>query len=276
MTEDKREGDELFEDLDKFFAPIKDVDWDEPEEAGSGRPSEEHVAVRADAPSEGASDALEDDDDEAWYDTTMLEPVSGLMDDDDGLSQPETVRILDADEVAGPPDDIDQGDLFSPEPSPVPATSMDPSDEDLQAAAEHFAGSLRSEQYDTAPIAGYDLDDGGADEERGDLLSDLGAEEVEHDILSDLHEPAEASRTVVVGAEGISGPSWQEPAAVEVGADLERRGPNPGERDVPAAFMTGLILAGVALASRPKRVAGGLEPARPMTLEPVCEPAATR
>jgi phosphatidate cytidylyltransferase len=54
---------------------------------------------------------------------------------------------------------------------------------------------------------------------------------------------------VVVGGEGISGPSWQEPAAVEVGAELDRRGPQPGERDVPAAFMTGVLLAGVALAA---------------------------
>ena len=52
------------------------------------------------------------------------------------------------------------------------------------------------------------------------------------------------SRTIVVGAEGLGGPSWQEPAAVEVGADLDRRG---AERDVPAAFLTGIVLAGVAL-----------------------------
>ena len=34
VADDKRDGDDLFEDLDKFFAPIKDVDWDEP---GVGR-----------------------------------------------------------------------------------------------------------------------------------------------------------------------------------------------------------------------------------------------
>jgi phosphatidate cytidylyltransferase len=55
-------------------------------------------------------------------------------------------------------------------------------------------------------------------------------------------------RTVVVGAEGISGPSWQEPAAVEVGAEIDRRGPS-GDRDVPAAFMTGVGLAAVAVVS---------------------------
>ncbi len=33
MPDDEHESDDLFEDLDKFFAPIKDVEWDEPEEA---------------------------------------------------------------------------------------------------------------------------------------------------------------------------------------------------------------------------------------------------
>ena len=84
---------------------------------------------------------------------------------------------------------------------------------------------------------------GGPDPDR-DLLSELGApEDVEESLLSDLEERSPA-RTVVVGAEGFSGPSWQEPAAVEVGGELERRGPGPGERDVPAAFLTGVLLAG--------------------------------
>ena len=33
MANDKGDGEDLFEDLDKFFAPIRDVDWDEPEES---------------------------------------------------------------------------------------------------------------------------------------------------------------------------------------------------------------------------------------------------
>ena len=43
---DEKNGDELFEDLDKFFAPIRDVDWDEPEEPAAVTPAEEHVSVR--------------------------------------------------------------------------------------------------------------------------------------------------------------------------------------------------------------------------------------
>ena len=47
-----------------------------------------------------------------------------------------------------------------------------------------------------------------------------------------------------VGQEGLGGPSWQEPTALEVGAEPERRGTG---RDVPMAFLTGLVLAGLAI-----------------------------
>jgi phosphatidate cytidylyltransferase len=85
----------------------------------------------------------------------------------------------------------------------------------------------------------------GGEPAAGDILSDLGADDVEEELLSDMDETS-SPRTVVVGSEGITGPSWQEPAAVEVGAEIDRKGP-AGDRDVPAAFMTGLILAGVAV-----------------------------
>ena len=88
MADDKRDGDDLFEDLDKFFAPIKDVDWDEPD--ASRRPADPERGARRRAggdpqsadrarrePEEpvgpavaDAADVVEDDDDdEAWYDT---------------------------------------------------------------------------------------------------------------------------------------------------------------------------------------------------------------
>jgi phosphatidate cytidylyltransferase len=69
---------------------------------------------------------------------------------------------------------------------------------------------------------------------------------VEQEILADLEEPA-APRTVRVGREGLGGPSWQEPTAVEVGGlEAEAR---PPARDVPAAFLTGLVLAALAIGS---------------------------
>jgi phosphatidate cytidylyltransferase len=85
----------------------------------------------------------------------------------------------------------------------------------------------------------------------GTLLGELGPDEVEHDILADLGEAEPEPETVIVGAgaEGLGGPSWQEPGAVEVEGDFERRGPEPGERDVPAAFLTGVVLAIASLAA---------------------------
>ena len=257
MANDKGDGEDLFEDLDKFFAPIRDVDWDEPEEATERTPHESHVEVRSEEPPEGtqelpARDVAEEGtadggSDDTWDDSAALEPI------DDTLGEPvpdeaggDDVVVIDGGEFA------DAGgserDVF--EPDETSSLEGEPSEEDLEAAAAHFSGSLAGDSsYATEPVDAL----GGS--EVGDLLSDLGAppsassEDVEADLLSDLQDPDAAPRTVVVGGEGVSGPSWQEPAAVEVGADLDRRGPQGGERDVPAAFMTGVLLAGVALAA---------------------------
>ena len=56
MANDKGDGEDLFEDLDKFFAPIRDVDWDEPEEATERTPHESHVEVRSEEPPEGTQE----------------------------------------------------------------------------------------------------------------------------------------------------------------------------------------------------------------------------
>ena len=324
MANDERRGDDLFEDLDKFFAPIKDVDWDEREAATPSTPQEEHVAVRSEPASSGAvapaqppatptgappspaapSSAgphgtepepepsgppadgpdvasvsapemtpaqpvdLGEHEDEAWYDTGVLETVASLEDDDDAgpSDEPDDASVRIVPGSASAPID-DQADLFGDDDddawptdetaATAPTAPEQPSEEDLEAAAEHFAGSIRSEErYDTAPLEGGALvfeDDEAPVDSEADLLADLGAgptdpAAVEEELLADLER--EPQPTVVVGGgQGLGGPSWQEPAAIEVGADLERRGPDVGERDVPAAFMTGVVLAGVAVAS---------------------------
>jgi phosphatidate cytidylyltransferase len=284
---DERDGDELFEDLDKFFAPIRDVDWDEEEEAAGGQPAEEHVAVVGTEPTPAheatgemptvAEEAAVEDEEDDWYDTGSVSVAELFEDEDDEESvsatfEEDEVRAdddgeeaefgsagedLEEDETLEEDEDLvvveegpavaeGQADLFAEEEEVLEEDEdlfASPTDEDLEAAAAHFAGSVRDEaQYDTAPVTIVAPEDEG-------LLADLGApEEIEEDILSDL-EPEEAPRTVVVGAEGVTGPSWQDVAAVEVGADVERRGPEPGERDVPAAFMTGVVLAGIAIAA---------------------------
>ena len=263
---DEKNGDELFEDLDKFFAPIRDVDWDEPEEQAAGTPAEEHVSVRTEhvppaepqptepAAAEPARTEAAPEDEGAWYDTGQLEQI------DEILGEPDHPDVVTLGEVEEPAEDVAPEPRTEPAGEPTqrvpsvweeppaaydePVVVRAPSDEELQAAAEHFAGSIdRDDSYPTEPVDVFAGEGGGG----GDLLSDLGAEEVEQELLSDIDEPS-TPRTVVVGAEGISGPSWQEPAAVEVGAEIDRRGPS-GDRDVPAAFMTGLGLAAVAVVS---------------------------
>ena len=326
MADDKRDGDDLFEDLDKFFAPIKDVDWDEPASAGAREtPSEEHVAVRAPDPAPLAtgsrtpepseddptvldepapvSASASDDDDEEWYDTTVLDTIEGIgTDEPDEAPQLETtteVVSLDDLQVSDAPigeTAVDQAGLFAsddpadaepgdgwslveddeqPDVSGIIGTDTQPmstieeevvvtaapSDEELEAAADHFAptadepaSALPEEEVIVGGVVGFDDDETpesyAGPAVGGDLLGELGADEVEQDILSDL-QPEDEPQTVMVGAggEGLGGPSWQEPTSVEVGADAERRGSPGGDRDVPAAFMTGAILAAIALVS---------------------------
>ncbi|MET0736958.1 MAG: phosphatidate cytidylyltransferase [Acidimicrobiales bacterium] len=326
MADDKRDGDDLFEDLDKFFAPIKDVDWDEPASAGAREtPSEEHVAVRAPDPAPLAtgsrtpepsedeptvldepapvSASAEDDDDEEWYDTTVLDTIEGIgTDEPDEAPQLETTtEVVSLDDLqvsdapigepavdqaglfaSGDPADAEPGDGWSlveddeqPDVSGIIGTDTQPmstieeevvvtaapSDEELEAAADHFAptadepaSALPEEEVIVGGVVGFEDDETpesyAGPAVGGDLLGELGADEVEQDILSDL-QPEDEPQTVMVGAggEGLGGPSWQEPTSVEVGADAERRGSPGGDRDVPAAFMTGAILAAIALVS---------------------------
>jgi phosphatidate cytidylyltransferase len=238
VANDSGDGDDLFEDLDKFFAPIKDVDWEEPEGEPERTPPASHVEVRQEPPAppepeeEAATEGTPVED--VWYDAGASEPVE---------DEPADVGSAEAEVVV-----LDEGDVPAYPGESLPESA--PTEADLEAAAAHFAGSIDDERtYPTEPI------DVMGEADSGDLLSDLGApepegpDEVEQDLLSDLDETGARPRTVVVGGEGMSGPSWQEPAAVEVGADLDRRGPQPGERDVPAAFLTGVLLAGIALAA---------------------------
>ena len=293
MADDKRDGDDLFEDLDKFFAPIKDVDWDEPAQTGVGTaPSEEHVSVQAAPPGDDvppaepaapspvdqSSSVTEADDAEAaWYDTSVMAPIDDILGEGDpnadmatdepAASDEERVLAGQADlfnvpagrqpaEETYPPDDEPAGRV-SRETQPMPAFLDEPSDADVRDAVEHFGGTLEGDLRSDAVVPFDDgdgeddiLGGGPASEAGDDLLGRPSTGAVEDDILADLDEPTGAPRTVIVGSdEGLGGPSWQEPTSVEVGAELDRRGGVDGERDVPAAFMTGVVLAGLALGS---------------------------
>jgi phosphatidate cytidylyltransferase len=297
---DQGNKDELFEDLDKFFAPIQDVEWPEPE------------APQAAPPSPG-TDAPDVDEQEGGgeHPDSLVSPESTvrLPEADPEPTAPEVPASEFAAEEGAGADDIlvrpaddsdptDQGGLFGrgaePEPAEgwlpettaveeewsgpeedtddvpqaitsageeyteIAADASEPSIEDVEAAADHFAESVRAEtgsdedmaaigdspETSTEPMQTVDLSSLEAEAD----ITIGGDEDVEQSILADLDEPEVAQRTVVVGSgEGLGGPSWQEPTSVEVGADQEGR-PDAG-RDVPAAFLTGLVLAAIALGS---------------------------
>jgi phosphatidate cytidylyltransferase len=222
------------------------------------RPSEGEPIVIADEPETAVSSPSIDDeeDEDSWYDTSVLEPIDELMgeaieDEDVG---DDFTAVVDASHT-----ETDQGDLFDVPGASAAGDGGDdgsvtddetPSAEDIEAAAEHFSGSIHvDDALDEEPDEGVVSVVAESGASGDDLFADIHGGEVEDDILSDLDEDDGVPRTVVVGSEGLGGPSWQEPTSVEVGADLDRRGPNEGERDVPAAFLTGIVLAGVALGS---------------------------
>jgi phosphatidate cytidylyltransferase len=264
--EERREGEDLFEDLDKFFAPIQDVDWPESTEPGdaparTGTRSTPSSATEAAEPAADAPIRIEDLDEgeetvaEGQEDLFASQPRDEERDlegdDEDGVSSFLLESEAEAEEL-GPEEAIDEGalsrapgayvDLPGPDDEDEPAVAeLDepggvpdraPDLEAVEAAADRFAESVRDEvSVERAP--------GGATEEI-QIASLLGEDEDE-----DVAEPARAEpRTVRVGSEGLGGPSWQEPTALEVGADSERVGAG---RDMPMAFLTGLVLAGIAL-----------------------------
>jgi phosphatidate cytidylyltransferase len=105
--------------------------------------------------------------------------------------------------------------------------------EAVEAAADHFAESVRDE----------------VDVEDETIPPDPTEEVAIAALLGDEDEGGSAeeasARTVRVGGEGYGGPSWQEPTAMEVGGEAERE--KAGERNVPTAFLTGIVLAALAI-----------------------------
>ncbi len=286
--EERTEGEDLFEDLDKFFAPIQDVDWPESSE---GKGSEQAAGPeRRDEPPRVEPEQPEGEPDAASRSTMAFETRS-----EDGSPETEDEEAASAEPDAGEPSgggerfaaqespseadfegeqgavgsslfeaeaegyDVDEGAEAGPSgyvdlpgdepgvaelieetatvvvpevvPEQLPEKLEDAPDiEAVEAAADHFAESVRDEVLvEPEPPAPQPTEEVAI----AQLLGEEGAA-----------EEAETSRTVRVGAEGFGGPSWQEPTAIEVGAEPERAGPG---RDVPTAFITGIVLAGLAV-----------------------------
>jgi phosphatidate cytidylyltransferase len=244
--------DDLFEDLDKFFAPIQDVDWPDTTTPESERAS----SNRHDEAADRTASLDEIQLPESGHVGDEPERLSDRLDDTEpappGDDEPDPASLLKPSGVARDEDDEDiSAETFAQPPSgyvDLPGVEEDgeaeleepmldeaPSAEAVEAAVDHFAESVRDEvdvdEPDTTSYITEAMAPGASDDQ-----DDLVAEE------------RSAARTVRVGAgaEGLGGPSWQEPSTMEVGSLDERR---TGGRDVPAAFLTGLVLAALAIGS---------------------------
>ena len=268
--DDRDRRDDLFEDLDKFFAPIRDVDFGEErgKEPGARREPERTPAPAAPvAPAPGGS---AEDDPYSWLREDMereareraAERAAGeraiaerpaererprpepapIVDDVPG--EP-VIRVwADGPETPEPPRRREER---APEPEPSGGFFGEPSRADVEAAADYFAeaargqgggefeirtsGSIRYEDEDETSATARSSEFGGI----ASLLGEIEGREVE----AQPRRP----RTPALGAEGMAGPSWQDPTAIEVGSDEHR---SPG-RNVPLAAATGFGLAVVAI-----------------------------
>jgi phosphatidate cytidylyltransferase len=264
--------DEDFEPLDRFFAPIEDVDWtDEPpgQEEPRAEPApepapestepfpDEDLLPTADIPTDPLADLVESEEQEGGPSPgegqgSFPEEQSDPVREEPSPPQEElTVEDLknppavyadlpgprDEDEeafggvaaggaTAGELEDVEEMEEIEPD------EVLEPDLDQVEAAADHFAESLRSEDEPTP------------------LTTDTGvlppAEQVERELLSDLETEPTPPPTVTVGvAESLGGPSWQEPTSREVGPSVTP--PPAGGRNLPLAFITGIVLLAVGI-----------------------------
>jgi phosphatidate cytidylyltransferase len=233
--------DDLFEDLDKFFAPIQDVDW--PENPSAAPPGEQ-------APPDTDTGVIDEPDDSSGAgsiprqeDSFEESSPSEAGSEESVWGEEEAAEISEETfgrapsayvDLPGPSEEAEEEAEIDSPFREASAEEEEPSPEAVEAAAEHFARSVRDE-------ADADLED---ETSLPELLG--GGEE---DIAAEMEEPVGSGRATGMsgsGSEGLGGPSWQEPTTIEVGMEHEARRTG---RDVPAAFITGLALAAVALGS---------------------------
>ena len=300
--DDEREQkpEDLFTDLDKFFAPIEDEDW--PEEEGSEEPPPER------APDEGQADLgdwtspkIDIPGEEELLGTEAGAPPSatdskeappsipGTGDEEAPVILPEAGQEEPRSEVAGGPPRTEETSGERPvieepsvTPEPTEATAAneewlpEPTGEMSGEEWERFRQALEEEvrldqpeaersATETVPSADELITAQGPEEvstgkeqpeaEEVEAAAEHFAEtirqtpeDVERELLADLEEPVGEPGTVRVGA-GVPEerpPTWEEPA-IGVSEDVEAGPPPPG-RNVPAALISGGLLAFAALA----------------------------
>lgn len=311
------ERDELFEDLDKFFAPVDDVRWPEGEtRAPAPAPEEPFTPPDADAILTG--DEGDETEESAEADAFALadEGFPTFEGDEDVPSIDIRADEVGSGEVTdGPPAD---GGLFSfPEdaldavPAPEPPLGLGPEVPTEPLSGARTLGATGGTEADDLPARGSILFDDGLDEpfegrrsespyvdlpplfrgevgdesrsgplgttpatsdepvpsfggigrgadlgEGGFAMSRSGGDDFDEDYRSisrllgevegdDGDASAGATGRITGSIEGLEGPSWHDASTIAIGAEPERR----TGRNLPLALLTGVLLAGAALAT---------------------------
>jgi phosphatidate cytidylyltransferase len=281
--------EDLFTDLDKFFAPIEDDDWPEGESA-------EESASAGKVPDEGEAD-LEDwtgpkidipeEEELRGAEEVAPEPEAPVVIPEAGQDEP-----LPAEPAGGRPRteeaSVERRDVEEPPVTPEPPEATEgPSEEWLPEPTGEMSGEewerfrqaleeevVRLDEPQAEEAVRERVPEGADDstltkepeeevaigEERPEAEEVEAAaehfaetirqtpEDVERELLADLEEPAGEPGTVRVGAELAEErpPTWEEPA-IGVPEDVEAGPPPPG-RNLPAALISGGLLAFAALA----------------------------
>jgi phosphatidate cytidylyltransferase len=268
------EGEDLFEDLDQFFAPLNDPDWPEEGQAPAEREPASDETEGA-APEEGMEDWDVEIEVPAEDELVAEEPVEAMADDraEEAAEErpeepaaeapseeaPEAVDIERAEEPAGASTEEETAEGPAEKAAEVPAAA-DLTEEDLAAAPPEYEDLPAPEKVDEDLFAEPETVSepvdavGAAAEEEGaegeperetveaaadHFATAMRPEEVEEDLLADLDEPGEPV-TVEAGAP-IEAPTWQE-GAEPIDVEAEGAAPAP-ERNLFAAFASGILLA---------------------------------
>ena len=225
---DARDED-LFEDLDDFFAPLEDAGWPEGAEGPEGTEGpEDAVPAPVEDPPAGTG-ALED-----WDVAIDVPGADELLaaDEEPGTPEPEATEVEEAPEEAEAPeaDEVPAGAELTEEPGGEGPLSLDdlrtppPAYVDLPGPADEEEGPVEAEDAEEdqdevpEPIEAEEIEEVGEDEdeEAGPLLPEEASVTAE-----DLFEEEEAEPEVVEIPEAKVGPSAEEPPAAQDAPDPE-------------------------------------------------------
>lgn len=217
-----RRDEDLFEDLDDFFAPLEDTGWPE----GAEGAEETEIPEVSDEPSTAAEDTGE--------------RTGALEDWDVAIDVPEADELLATDEEAG----VEEGETV-PEPADVDAEIPEPAEAEAEIPEEADIGEepagegpLSLEDLRTTPPAYADLPAAGEEEEEeADVAGPLLPEEVSAEDL--FEEEAEPEVVEIPEAAGAA-PTMDAPPdedAVEAAAEHFAA----GVRDTPDAVERDLL-----------------------------------